>query len=62
MYAKVLPEIQKFEEKLMGFSLTIDQSNKIIRKFDENLTHKSDKVALKEIRAYVDATFAQKEV
>lgn len=60
LYTKVIPEIAKFEEKILGFQLAIDQSNTIIRQFDENLTQKCDKLALKQMRKYVDCTFAEK--
>ena len=46
LYSKVVPEIAKFEEKLLGFEATIEQNQTIIRQFDENLSFKSDKIAL----------------
>lgn len=48
LYNRVMPEIVKFEDKIIQFNLELDQNRAIIRQFDENLTKKSDKAILLE--------------
>ena len=44
LYNKVIPEIAKFEEKILVFGSEIEMIRVIIRKFDENITNKCDKL------------------
>lgn len=46
LYNKVVPEIVKFEEKLIDYSYDLEQKAAIIRQFDSNLTAKADKSTL----------------
>ena len=52
LYSKVIPEIAKFEGKLMRFDETINQNQTIIRQFDEHLMNKCDKLALQQFDQY----------
>ena len=49
-----MPEISKFEQKLMDFYTEIKKFCLIISKFDEDLTQKVDKSHLKLIYDYCD--------
>ena len=55
-----MPEIAKFEQKVIDFKYDIEKCNLIIRKFDEDLTHKIDKTALNVLQAYCDDRFELK--
>lgn len=37
LYNKFMPELVKIEQKIMDFTLEIDQTRLIIRRFDENV-------------------------
>jgi len=43
LYKKVIPEIAKFELKIIDFQLTADKNNLIMRNFDEALSKKAEK-------------------
>ena len=43
-----MPEIVKMEQRIIDFQETIDKSNIIIRRFDENILNKVDKTMLQE--------------
>ena len=45
-----MPEIAKFEQRMMDFDQNIDKNNQIIRKFDETIAHKSDKIVVEQIK------------
>lgn len=45
LYGKVIPEIAKFEEKIIGFKLDIEKHNLILREFDTNIAQKTNKTA-----------------
>ena len=38
LYAKTLPELAKFEQKIINFEQEIEKCNMIIRRFDEHLS------------------------
>ena len=59
LYNKIVPELVKVEKKIMDFSHEIDQSKLIIRRFDEALTQKADKLAFDQLYRYVDETFGK---
>ena len=61
LYSKVLPEIVKFESKLIDYSCELDKLNEIIKRFDECLIAKCDKYSLKKFRDYVDDSFVLKK-
>lgn len=52
-----MPEIAKFEEKILNFSADVELTKEIIRKFDEDMMNKCDKLQLKAIQDTVDTWF-----
>lgn len=46
LYTKCVPEIARFEQKIIDFNLEVDQSNLIIRRFDENMANKAEKSSI----------------
>ena len=60
LYKKVLPEIAKFEEKLITFQFDVFSHKTIMRQFDEILMQKSDKMAMLELRRFLEDTYATK--
>lgn len=46
LYNKCIPEISKFEGKLIDIQGDIEKSNMIIRQFDENIILKADKTSI----------------
>ena len=61
LYSKVVPEIAKFEGKLIEFTYQNQQTENIIRRFDENLTNKADKYGLKNVYDYLNKTYIPKQ-
>ena len=49
-----MPEIVKFEQKVIDFSGEIEKYKLIMRKFDEQISHKAEKNSLYLIYKYVD--------
>ena len=60
LYGKVIPEIAKFEDKLITFQFDVDSHKTIIRQFDEILMQKSDKMAMVEFRNFLENNYATK--
>lgn len=46
LYNKFMPELIKMEQKILDFTLEVDQAKLIIRRFDETMTHKAEKVSI----------------
>ena len=46
LYSKCVPEIARFEQKIIDFNLEIDKNYLIIRRFDENLATKVEKCTI----------------
>ena len=55
-----MPAISKFEDRLKDFHTQQSKANKMLRRFDEILCTKVDKVFLKEVRADMDNQYATK--
>lgn len=53
LYHKTLPEIAKFEQKIINFQAENDKHIDIINRFDEHLTQKSSKQAIVELYDYI---------
>jgi hypothetical protein len=49
LYAKVLPPLSTFESKMTEMSLGYEQSKEIIIRYDEILSEKANKTAIKEL-------------
>lgn len=43
LYMKVMPEIKKFEDKILEFEVKTLQFEEIVQQFDKNLSIKADK-------------------
>ncbi len=50
LYQKTVPEIKRFEERLVQFSIEMAKSDTILRRFDEILTEKASKQDLREVQ------------
>lgn len=61
LYGKVIPEIAKFEQKIMGFNCDIEKQNLILREFDSNLAQKTNKVALSELISSMEENYILKK-
>lgn len=61
LYNKFMPELARFEQKILDFSLQVDQIKLIIRRFDETVTQKADKNSIDMIYAYCDKNFGDKQ-
>ena len=55
-----MPELLKIEQKIMDFTLEVDQAKLIIRRFDETITHKAEKVAIDQLYLFCDQTYGDK--
>ena len=60
LYNKFMPELVKVEQKIMDFTLEVDQAKMIIRRFDETMTHKADKVSIDQLYLSCDKLYADK--
>lgn len=49
LYSKTVPEIQRFEDRLIRFALEVEQAQIIVRRFDEVLNEKASRLDLKEL-------------
>ena len=49
LYKKTVPEIKRFEERLVQFTIEMAKADSIMRRFDEILTEKASKQDLREI-------------
>ena len=45
LYNKTLPEIKKFEERIISFDAEIEKNIQIIKEFDISITQKANKVS-----------------
>ena len=52
-----MPEIFKFEQKLIDYKLCHDKNDLIMRRFDEALLNKCDKNSIQKLYMYVDGKF-----
>jgi len=60
LYGRVIPEISKFENRLLDFEIDHEKNCRIIRQYDETIAHKSDKIMLDRMKADCHETFASK--
>ena len=61
LYNKLMPELVKVEQKIIDFTLEIDQSKLIIRRFDESIAHKADKVSIDKLYKYCDQAYLKRQ-
>jgi len=60
LYNKVVPEIIKFESKIMDYQADLNNMKVIVRKFDEDITKKADKHSIKTVYATINSDFEKK--
>ena len=53
LHTIVIPEIAKFEQKIMVYQKKLDQYDEIIRNYDEVIQTKSNKTVMDQYKAYV---------
>lgn len=61
LYKKVIPEIAKFEQKMINYETEVAKMNMIMRRFDETLSLKANKTVIDKLQEYMDNTFTTKE-
>jgi hypothetical protein len=44
-----MPEIKKFEDKIINFSISLEKTDIIMRRFDEIMTEKASKMDLRDL-------------
>ena len=60
LYQRCIPEIAKFEQRIIDFQGSIDRFNEIIRHFDESLIHKVDKALLQQLKVDLQEVYVSK--
>ena len=55
-----MPELVKVEQMMLDFTLEVEQAKLIIRRFDETMTHKAEKVSIDQIYLHCDKTYGSK--
>jgi hypothetical protein len=53
LYSKTVPEIQKFEQKIIDFTQEMEKNKFMIRRFDEVLSEKASKLNIKEVFQHI---------
>jgi len=61
LHNRVIPEISKFEDKLLKFLTEMEKFKLIIAKFDEHLLTKASKESVSAVKSYVDDEFTRKQ-
>eukprot|EP00347_Sterkiella_histriomuscorum_P007561 403348445 len=59
LYNKVMPPLSSFESKMMEMSRDYDQSKEMIRRYDEVLLEKANKMAIKEVYETMAANYVK---
>ena len=55
-----IPQLAKFEQRIIEFTLAQDQSQHIIRRFDETIAQKSSKQAVHDVYTFLEKKYASK--
>ena len=53
-----MPAISNFEDRLMEFMATQDKNGEMIRRLDEVLCNKADRMTITELRAEIEKSYA----
>ena len=61
LYRKCIPELAKFETKIINCETEINKMHLIMRKFDETLALKASKTVVSKVYEYTDQKFTQLE-
>eukprot|EP00347_Sterkiella_histriomuscorum_P005859 403355004 len=59
LYQKTVPEIQKFEQKLIDFTQDMEKNQFIVRRFDEIISDKASKMNIKEVYQHISQNVPQ---
>lgn len=60
LYKKVIPQLAKFEQKMINYDTEYTKITQVIARFDENLLKKANKQSLDDLYIHLEKTFAQK--
>ena len=60
LYSKCVPQLAKFEQKIMDFELAIEQAKMVVRGFDEGLSMKSNKSSIAALYDHISIQCARK--
>lgn len=60
LHNKVMPEIQKFEERLISCDRELQKTSMIIQQFDNHMAQKANKVAIRDFQTRIEDTYATK--
>lgn len=58
LYQKCIPELAKFEVKMIDYSDQIEQCKQIIEHFDKVMTEKANKASVKEVYEFIEKNCA----
>lgn len=61
LYTKCIPELAKFEQRIIDFQREIDRNAEIMRRFDEVIGQKSNKQSVKKVYEYIATNCATPE-
>lgn len=61
LHNKCIPEIAKFESRLIELDSLYEKNNLIIREFDNSLAQKASKFSFKEFTKFVDQNYLKVE-
>jgi hypothetical protein len=57
LYNRTLPELARFEERLIKFNSHLEKNDIILRRFDEIISEKSSKLDLRELEKLVKTSY-----
>jgi vancomycin resistance protein YoaR len=62
LYAKVIPPLAGFDEKMDNMAAGYEQSKEMLRRYDEVLTEKANKTAIKELQEHMKIFVKQEKL
>ena len=62
LYHRCIPELAKFEQKIMDFNEQVYKFEQIVCNFDHKMLTKVDKTAIEEIQYNIQETYLSKEL
>lgn len=60
LYSKCIPELARFEQRIIDFQLELDKNKLIICRFDETLTTKADKISIENLYNHCSERYSSK--
>ena len=55
-----MPEIRKFESRIIAMDKEMNKNNQIIQEFDKSISQKANKVSTRDFEKYVNENFQKK--